>query len=211
MLKSALKTSTGSQISSSGGSVQSNVSSQVVSVFSSLHNPNPNKLRILFTTLQKAVLDYQLKVHDEYLKYFKEAYHRADEDVDGILNTDQLYQVYQMMGLQKPSSKYLSIPAVPSTGRDNGGDGGGSSTDVLGGGGDDAQSLNSLHSRFMRLGSGTTTSSELDQDRVISGSNMHILSSFSKFVNLVDPLGTDIIVFSECVNAINKMSSKQIK
>lgn len=65
--------------------------------------------RLSTSRFLKAVLDFQLKSHEEYLKVFREAFRKVDDSTDGILSVEDFYSCFQLVQASPliASSRYL--------------------------------------------------------------------------------------------------------
>lgn len=61
----------------------------------------PSSMKLSFVVFLKSVLDFQLRAHEEYLHSFVTVFQQIDEDVDGVLTTQEFYKVFKILRQSK--------------------------------------------------------------------------------------------------------------
>ena len=55
--------------------------------------------QLLYSDFQKAILDYQLREHERFLKSFTQLFKSVDEDLDGVISEEEFRQLLTEMNL----------------------------------------------------------------------------------------------------------------
>lgn len=139
-------------------------------------------LKLPYPIFIKTVLDYQLSTHQDYLENFVRVFRRLDSDVDGVLNAAEFKECFQEL-LQ------ARVAAAPSSEQKHDGD---------------------IPSLPLTAKKGRKPSQRADEEERASGNGRVMtkqeMKTFLGLLKLLDPFGTDRIIFSAAVMCINKIN-----